>query len=49
MPAFRALLLVLYRTGVRLGEALGLRVADVDLTQNLIRIRQTTFYGINGW
>jgi hypothetical protein len=28
MPAFRALLLVLYRAGVRLGEALGLRVAD---------------------
>jgi integrase/recombinase XerD len=41
---FRALLLVLYGTGMRLGEALGLRVADVDLTQNLTRIRQTKFY-----
>lgn len=41
---FRALLLVLYGTGMRLGEALGLRVADVDLSQNFIRIRETKFY-----
>jgi integrase/recombinase XerD len=41
---FRTLLLVLYGTGMRLGEALRLRVADVDLTNNLIRIRQTKFY-----
>jgi integrase/recombinase XerD len=41
---FRALLLVLYGTGMRLGEALGLRVADVDLAENLIRIRETKFY-----
>lgn len=41
---FRALLLVLYGTGMRLGEALRLHVADVDLSQNLIRIRETKFY-----
>jgi integrase/recombinase XerD len=41
---FRALLLVLYGTGMRLGEVLGLRIADVDLAQNLIRVRQTKFY-----
>jgi site-specific recombinase XerD len=41
---FRALLLVLYGTGMRLGEALRLRVADVDLAQNLIRIREAKFY-----
>ena len=41
---FRALLLVLYGTGMRLGEALRLCVADVDLTQDLIRIRETKFY-----
>jgi integrase/recombinase XerD len=41
---FRALLLVLYGTGMRLGEALGLLVADVDLTQDIIRIRETKFY-----
>jgi site-specific recombinase XerD len=40
----RALLLLLYGTGMRLGEALGLRVVDVDLAQNLIRIREAKFY-----
>lgn len=41
---FRALLLLLYGTGMRLGEALGLRIANVDLAQNLIRISETKFY-----
>ena len=41
---FQALLLVLYGTGMRLGEALRLRVADVDLVHDLIRIRETKFY-----
>jgi integrase/recombinase XerD len=41
---FRALLLVLCGTGMRLGEALRLRIADVDLAQDLIRIRETKFY-----
>jgi integrase/recombinase XerD len=41
---FQALLLLLYGTGMRLGEALGLRIADVDLAQNLIRIPGTKFY-----
>lgn len=41
---FRALLLFLYGTGVRLGEALRLRLSDVDLTLALITIRDTKFY-----
>lgn len=41
---FRVLLLLLYGTGMRLGEALRLRLADVDLAQDLIRIRETKFY-----
>jgi len=41
---FQTLLLLLYGTGMRLGEALGLRIADVDLTQDLIRIREAKFY-----
>jgi integrase/recombinase XerD len=41
---FRTLLLVLYGTGMRLGEALRLRTADVDLTHDLIRIEETKFY-----
>lgn len=34
----RALLAVLYRSGLRIGEALALRPADVDLTQGTIRV-----------
>lgn len=41
---FRTLLLFLYGTGVRLGEALRLRLVDVDLTPGLITIRDTKFY-----
>ena len=40
----RTLLLVLYGTGLRIGEALGLDVADVDLESALLRIRETKFY-----
>jgi integrase/recombinase XerD len=42
---FRALLSVLYGTGMRLGEALKLRVADVNLTQDLVCIRECGFRG----
>src|SRR5713226_9448711 len=41
---FRILLLFLYTTGMRLGEALRLRLADVDLTLGIITIRDTKFY-----
>lgn len=41
---FRALLLLLYGAGLRLGEALHLTLADVDLPAALLTIRDTTFY-----
>jgi integrase/recombinase XerD len=41
---FRTLLLFLYATGMRLGEALRLRLADVDLTLGIITMRDTKFY-----
>ena len=41
---FRTLLLFLYATGMRLGEALRLRLADVDLTLGIVTIRDTKFY-----
>ncbi len=41
---FRTLLLLLYGTGLRLSEALHLSLADVDLQQNLLTIRDTKFY-----
>jgi len=41
---FRTLLLFLYATGMRLGEALRLVLMDVDLTLGLVTIRDTKFY-----
>ena len=41
---FRALLLLLYGAGLRLGEALHLALADVDLATALLTIRDTKFY-----
>jgi site-specific recombinase XerD len=41
---FRALLLLLYGTGLRLGEALALRREDVDLGAGMILIRDTKFF-----
>ena len=41
---FRTLLLFLYGTGMRLGEALRLRLIDVDLCVGLVTIRGTKFY-----
>src|SRR5437899_12773735 len=38
------LLLFLYGTGMRLGEALRLRLIDVDLGVGLVTIRGTKFY-----
>jgi integrase len=40
----RTLLLFLYGTGMRVGEALRLRLADVDLDYGVITIRGTKFY-----
>jgi integrase/recombinase XerD len=40
----RILLLLLYGTGMRVGEALGLRMVDVDLDNGVITIRGTKFY-----
>jgi site-specific recombinase XerD len=41
---FQTLLLFLYATGMRLGEALRLRLADLDETLALVTIRDTKFY-----
>lgn len=40
---FRTLLLLLYGTGMRVGEALALTLADVDLRQALVTVRQAKF------
>ncbi len=41
---FRTLLLLLYGTGMRIGETLRLCVADVDLSGSVITVRGTKFY-----
>src|SRR5215471_1015835 len=41
---FRAMLLLLYGAGLRVSEALSLNVADVDLQEAVIVIRDTKFY-----
>ena len=43
-PTFRTLLLLLYGAGLRLGEALRLTQADVDLPGALLTVRGTKFY-----
>ena len=43
-PTFRALLLLLYGAGLRVGEALGLAQEDVDLPGALLTVRGTKFY-----
>jgi len=40
----RTLLLILYGTGMRIGEALALVLADVDIADCLITVRDTKFY-----
>jgi site-specific recombinase XerD len=44
VPTYRMLLLVLYGTGMRISEALGLTLRDVDLVQRIITVRNTKFY-----
>lgn len=41
---YRTLLLVLYGTGLRVGEAIALRLCDIDLIESLITVRNTKFY-----
>jgi integrase/recombinase XerD len=40
----RSLLLLLYGTGMRIGEALSLTLKDVDLEERLLTVRDTKFY-----
>lgn len=42
--AFRTLLLLLYSTGLRIGEALSLTLHDVNLANRLLTIRETKFF-----
>lgn len=41
---FRTLLLLLYGTGMRIGEALALTVHDVDVEESLVTVRDTKFF-----
>jgi integrase/recombinase XerD len=43
-PMYCTLLLLLYGTGMRIGEALRLTVQDVDLTERIITVRYTKFF-----
>jgi len=43
-PTLRTLLLLLYGTGLRIGEALSLQTADLDLREDLLFIRDSKFY-----
>ncbi len=42
--AVRTLLLLLYGTGLRIGEAVRLKLRDVDLAENILTIRETKFF-----
>lgn len=45
VPAmYRTLILLLYGTGMRIGEVLRLTLQDVDLTEQVIAIRDTKFF-----
>lgn len=41
---YRTLLLILYGAGLRVSEAIGLQLGDVDLEQRILTIRDTKFY-----
>lgn len=41
---YRTLLLLLYGTGIRIGEALSLTLQDVDLIEKIITVRCTKFF-----
>ncbi|PQV44137.1 tyrosine-type recombinase/integrase [Paraburkholderia sp. BL21I4N1] len=42
-PMFRTLILLLYGSGLRVSEALGLTMRDIDLEQRIITVRDTKF------
>ncbi len=42
--SMRCLLLLLYGTGMRIGEALALRLQDVDMEQHLVTIEDSKFF-----
>jgi len=44
VSTYRALLLLLYATGLRVSEALRLRLADLDQAQRMLIVRETKFY-----
>lgn len=44
VETYRTLLLILYGAGLRVSEAIGLQIRDVDFTQRLLIIRETKFY-----
>lgn len=43
-PMFRTLILLLYGSGLRVSEALGLTMRDVDLEQRIVTVRNTKFH-----
>lgn len=47
-PEWRALLLVALRTGLRLGELIGLKWSDVDLQRGQVHVRRTVWRGQEG-
>ncbi len=40
LPRYRVLLMTIYATGLRLGEALALRASDIDSKRMVVRVRQ---------
>jgi len=43
-PTYRTLILTLYGGGLRIGEALGLTLRDVDIVERIITVRNTKFF-----
>jgi integrase len=43
-PMYRTLILMLYGSGLRIGEALGLTLRDVDIVERVITVRKTKFF-----
>ena len=42
--SYRTLLILLFNTGLRIGEALSLKIADVDLVDNMIVVQDSKFF-----
>lgn len=41
---YQTLILLLYGSGLRIGEALGLRLSDIDLAERVVTVRNTKFF-----